>query len=344
MQLLTGIICLVTLGQVKATILPHRNLTSLPENDFPKLNTAVPCGGEEFHLIKVLGKGSYGMVYRGVHQPTGALYAIKLQKYDSKKRKKVVNREIFFLNEVRNEANIVHKRCVSKQTYGSTIFAIIVMDYMAGGDLFSYAFESNRGQMPEGQIRYLLENLADGLEQLYNKNIIHHDLKPENILLTSTKNNAVLKLADLGEAFSLDHGAMLENKNGGTPLYMSPERLMGQPHGHTSELWSLGIILYMLVMHQTPFKSPENPRALPLEWAESLKHTFNLDALMATPHHVISLEMKELIRDLLQFNEVDRMSMETFFERAKFCKGESCFKRLNFISFQGRPCIFSWCS
>ena len=326
MQLLTGIICLATLGQVKAAI-PHRNLTSLPVNDFPKLNTAVPCGGYEFHLANVLGKGAFGMVYGGVHRPSGASYAIKLQKYDTEKGREIVNREIHFLDKVRNEANIVRKRCVSKQKYGSTLFAIIVMDYMAGGDLFSYAFESNRGQMPEGQIRSLLKNLADGLEQLYNKNIIHDDLKPENMLLTSTEDNAVLKLADLGGAFTLEHDAMFK-KFGGTPLYMSPERLLDEPHGYTSELWSVGIILHMLVVQAHPFDEPDNPRALPLEYAESLKQTFNLDALWAMPHEEVSLEMKTLIRDLLQFNEAERMSMEQFFQRAKFC--ESCFKQLEF--------------
>ena len=115
-------------------------------------------------------------------------------------------------------------------------------------DLYKYIEIYN---ISNDMIEYFIKQLIDGLQHMVKKNILHRDLKPHNILIN--KNN-VLKIADFGFAREFDDNYM-NSTFVGSPLYMSPEIILGNNYDFKSDLWSLGIILYQLYMKKHPFHS-----------------------------------------------------------------------------------------
>jgi fused-like protein len=121
------------------------------------------------------------------------------------------------------------------------------MEY-AQGELFEILEDDKK--LPEKEVAKIAKQLVRALFYLHSNRIIHRDMKPQNILIGS---DGSIKLCDFGFARVMSCNTMVLTSIKGTPLYMAPELVQEQPYNHTADLWSLGVILYELVVGKPPF-------------------------------------------------------------------------------------------
>jgi serine/threonine protein kinase len=213
-----------------------------------------------------------------------------------------------------NHANIVrllHHQNTSK-------YFIMVLEYCAGGDL-SQAIRRRKGQpVSEGVARYLIKQLADGLRAMRELNWVHRDLKPGNLLLSSSNiEDATLKIGDFGFARDLAPESLAETWVG-SPLYMAPEILSRESGGYDAkaDLWSVGCILFELVMGKQPYGSRAG------------NHLELMDDIRADTKYVpeapinLSDPCGELVDRLLQRLPAQRISYDDFFNHEWFSSGK----------------------
>ena len=207
-----------------------------------------------------IGKGSQAIVFQGrpvlsddgstseAAQP-GDLVAIKAVKMDhlsTKKRWVRLGREVAILKNLRHP-HILHL----EGAYCSVNRIYLVTEFLAGGELFDYIIA--RGYFPETESRSYLRQIASALVYLHANGIIHRDLKPENILLVKRKPFARLKLCDFGYAKYLDPRSLMQHSACGSPMYAAPEVFGNLPYSVDADVFSLGVIMFILLVGYSPF-------------------------------------------------------------------------------------------
>jgi len=131
------------------------------------------------------------------------------------------------------------------------------MDLMTGGELFDRIV--SKDHYSEVEAKDALKQIAIAIKYCHDQNIVHRDLKPENILYATPDNNSVLKVADFGLACLLKPNELMY-KACGTPGYVAPEVLRGVAYGKEVDMWSIGVILYILLCGFPPFYDDSNKR------------------------------------------------------------------------------------
>jgi calcium/calmodulin-dependent protein kinase I len=131
----------------------------------------------------------------------------------------------------------------------------MVMEEMSGGELFDRIVEKEK--YSEKEASAVVKKLACALQYCHDMGIAHRDLKPENLLYQSPEDTAQIKIADFGLA-KLVKGNSLMQTACGTPGYVAPEILEGKPYGAEVDLWSLGVIAYILLCGFPPFYDENN--------------------------------------------------------------------------------------
>lgn len=121
-----------------------------------------------------------------------------------------------------------------------------LMDFIRGGELYRYL--SFKKRLEEKDAKFYASCVANALGYLHQSKILYRDLKPENILIND---DGYLKLADFGLAKML--GEDIANSFCGTPEYLSPEMINGSGHDHTIDWWTLGILIYEMIVGIPPF-------------------------------------------------------------------------------------------
>lgn len=172
----------------------------------------------------------------------------------------------------------------------------LVMEYMEGGELFDRIVKKTF--YSEKEARDLVYILLSTIHYCHTRNVVHRDLKPENLLLSSLDDDAHVKLADFG--FAIQSGGYMSLKTQcGTPGYVAPEILSTQPYGKAVDMWSIGVITYILLGGYPPFHD-DNQKVLfqKIKTAEYEFHPEYWDA--------VSSEAKDLISRLLKVNPLER--------------------------------------
>ncbi|GAB9473062.1 Agc protein kinase, partial [Globisporangium polare] len=202
---------------------------------------------EDFTLIRVIGKGSFGKVTLVRKKTNSKIFAMKiLSKAHLLKRKQVEHTK----TERRVLSVASHPFIVGLhyafQTQAKLYF---VLDYCPGGELFFHL--SRMGKFDETMSRFYAAELVVALEHLHSLGVVYRDLKPENILLDEMGH---IKLADFGlakdEVTEIDSGA---TSLCGTPEYLAPEVLARKGHGTAVDWWGLGMVLYEMLTGLPPW-------------------------------------------------------------------------------------------
>ena len=215
----------------------------------------IPSQFGSYEYVKTLGRGSFSVVAQIKDLNSGALFACKIMSQRSLIDKNLVDnfqREITIFSKL-NHPNIV--KLVEMVSDDRLIY--VVMEYCSHGDLFHLV--SEHGKVDERNASIITRQILSALVYLHDMNIAHRDLKPENILLDAQLN---VKLADFGFSKQMNDNFLMKTQCG-SPFYAAPEIISNtQYNGKMSDMWSLGVIIYVLVVGKIPWEKVDNTRIL----------------------------------------------------------------------------------
>lgn len=198
----------------------------------------------------VLGVGVNGKVVECEAIETGEIFALKILRDVPKARREV---EIHIM--ACEHPNIVRIYDVYEQQYNGMACLFIVMERMSGGELFGKIQEKGRNAFTEREASKIMHAICSAVQHLHSLGIAHRDVKPENLLYSDTSDDAVLKLTDFGFAQKFDENVKQLVTACYTPYYCAPEILSSSPYGKAVDVWSIGVIMYILLSGYPPFYS-----------------------------------------------------------------------------------------
>lgn len=248
-----------------------------------------------YDILDEIGSGGYSTVFRAIDRETGEPRAIKM-----------VNMSVYLQHKTRMEAeahvlgSVDHPAIVK-------FFGVVrtprhfcfVMELLQGRELFDRIIECKNGY-PEPEACRLITIILEAVDHLHEHGVVHRDIKPENFLFDDNSECGMLKLIDFGFAtFQTPNGFMI-GSSCGTPDYIAPELLLEKPHNQAVDVWSVGVVLYILLCGFPPF------------WAETDDQLFDLIAEgkydFPAQWDSISKEARDLVSKMLQVDVKTRWS------------------------------------
>ncbi|KAG7364801.1 serine/threonine protein kinase [Nitzschia inconspicua] len=204
---------------------------------------------DEYEVLRKIRKGSCATVYECRHKGTKEIFAVKI----IRRAKLKPSEDEFVLNEV----SIMQ----SLSAYGEYVVQLLdfyeepeyfylVMDYMGAGDVFDRILKKTK--YAESDARKLTKILLKATQCMHEAGVAHRDLKPQNLLLSSEEDDAKIKITDFGFARRVHTPQSLTSRCG-TPTFVAPEILKNIPHDQSADLWSIGVIVYLLLVGYPPF-------------------------------------------------------------------------------------------
>jgi len=246
---------------------------------------------------EVLGQGYFAVVKVGKDRKTGERVAVKLV------NKSLVEKEETLANEIGILGSIDHPNVVNmKAIFDTEDTLFIVMELMEGGELYEEIVK--RKTFTEKDASEITRQLCEALSYLHDRGIVHRDLKLENLLLKK-KNKLEIKLADFGLS-KLYSGQALQTACG-TPFYVAPDVLLGTGYGPAVDMWSVGVLIYVLLSGRLPFAADSDAELFRLIIAGNL--------VWKTPQFdTVSAEGKDLIKKLIVVEPDDRWTAKQALE------------------------------
>jgi len=257
---------------------------------------------KKYKGLKVLGKGSYGEVVLCRDRVTSAEVAVKV--IGKKHLKKPSEKEVL-IKEVNLIKQLDHQNIMKVyEFYEDKSHFYLVGEHYSGGELFDELVKRKRFTEPDAAIATF--QLLNGLNYMHKQDVVHRDLKPENILLAKP-GKLHLKIIDFGLSTHFQRNTSKSMKEKiGTAYYVAPEVLRGN-YNEKCDIWSVGVILYILLSGCPPFYGKNESEILAR--VELGKYTFNLPQWVK-----VSDAAKHLIRMMLFFVPNLRISAETALE------------------------------
>ncbi|XP_071450812.1 serine/threonine-protein kinase fused [Hetaerina americana] len=200
---------------------------------------------EKYKVIKVVGEGSFGRVFKAEEKKTSRIVAFKVISKHGRSEKELRS----LRQECEIQRHLHHPNIIQMLDSFETESEIVVVTEFAGKEL--YTILGKEGYLPEHRVREIACDLVSALYYLHSHRVLHRDLKPQNVLLHSEDGGA--KLCDFGFARNMTTGTHVLTSIKGTPLYMAPELIDERPYDHNADLWSLGCIIYELLVGSPPF-------------------------------------------------------------------------------------------
>merc|ERR1712079_305269 len=258
-----------------------------------------PTVEDKYDMKDVLGTGAFSQVRLAECREDGHMYAIKI--IDKKALK---GKEDSLENEIRVLKRLDHRNVVKLlEAYESRTCVYLVMELVTGGELFDRIVE--KGSYSEKDAADLIKQVLSAVAYMHEEGVVHRDLKPENLLYYSPDPDSKIMISDFGLSKMEESGVMATAC--GTPGYVAPEVLAQKPYGKAVDVWSIGVISYILLCGYPPFYD-ENDANL---FAQILKGEFEFDS----PYwDDISHEAKEFIRKLMSVDVDKRLNCEEALE------------------------------
>ncbi len=239
------------------------------EATLEELHGAVVAG--KYRIEKLLGRGGAGEVFLATHIELDRPVAFKVLRADVAARPEAMER---FRREARIAARLHHPNIVAVYDFGSLSerYAFIVMEYLPGKTLRDYLEERKRG-LPLRETSAFFRQICAGVTAAHQAGYVHRDLKPGNIILEfGDGSEPIVKVLDFGIAKIIENETTEAQPDLtgkallGTPQYCSPEQALGEPVDSRSDIYSLGLVLYVMLTGQLPFTG-NTPAALIVQHA-----------------------------------------------------------------------------
>ncbi|GAB1606191.1 calcium/calmodulin-dependent protein kinase type IV [Argonauta hians] len=198
---------------------------------------------ERYELGEELGRGASAIVYACKNKKDFTQWAVK--KITKRPHSRVVTVEIKVLLGL-NHPNVVRM----KEVFETPSSLHIILEYAVGGELFDRIVQ--KGHYSEKDAAGVFRQILTGIEYLHSNSIIHRDLKPENLLYCTKEEDSLIKIADFGLSKIMTSNT-LSMSMCGTPSYCAPEVLQGSMYSFPADVWSAGVILFILLAGYEPF-------------------------------------------------------------------------------------------
>ena len=211
---------------------------------------------DRYHVIRKLGEGGMGQVYLAEHVRMGRKSAVKVMHPGMVNDADAVSR---FNREAANASRISHPNVAAIYDFGETSDGLIylAMEFIEGEPLTNVIERS--GALPPARAGSIIRQTGEALAAAHDLGIVHRDLKPDNIMLARNRDGSdCAKIVDFGIAKAADNAAQKVTKTGlviGTPEYMSPEQLAGDPVDARSDVYSLALVAFAALTGRLPFPS-----------------------------------------------------------------------------------------
>ena len=200
-----------------------------------------------YQILEQIGRGGMATVFRAYDPELDRHVAVKVLPSFQAEAPTFVER---FRQEAQSIARLNHPNIIQVYDFGEDKgFTFIVMEYVTGGTLARHVTHA----LALEEVLEWVSPIAQALEYAHSQSIVHRDIKPANVLVDE---NGKPKLSDFGLARMLEGGADLTGKGTilGTPAYMAPEQALGRPADQKSDLYSLSVIVYEMLVGQVPFR------------------------------------------------------------------------------------------
>merc|ERR1711991_593148 len=221
--------------------------------------------GDIYKVGKELGRGAFAVVKEATHKESGRKNAVKIIDRGAMgdTNELSLQREIEIMQKV-DHPNIIALR----QVFEDKKHVYLVMELVTGGELFDKIVE--KGNYTESDAADLTRAIVEAIGYLHKLDIAHRDLKPENLLLKHKGTSTEVKIADFGLSRMVNEAAMMKTACG-TPTYVAPEVLTNTGYGPGVDMWSIGVITYILLCGFPPFYGD----SIPLLFEQILKGSYD---------------------------------------------------------------------
>merc|ERR1711881_812926 len=251
-------------------------------------------GPEDFQILKLIGKGTFGQVFQVRKKDTGRIYAMKVLTKKVIVQKKEIQHTIGERNILVRTATTESPFIVGlKFSFQTPTDLYLVTDYMSGGELFWHL--QKEGRFIEERAKFYIAELILALQHLHEHGIVYRDLKPENILLDA---NGHIALCDFGLSKANLTQDDITNTFCGTTEYLAPEVLLDE-QGYTKmvDFWSLGVLVFEMCCGWSPF------------YAEDTQQMYKNIAFgkVRFPRDALSQEGRNFVKGLLNRNPAHRL-------------------------------------
>lgn len=218
-----------------------------------KINSRIrtePFGACYDLVGRELGRGKFAVVKRCVEKSTGKQYAAKFLR----KRRKGTDCRVDVLNEIgvlelaKANPYVVELH----EVYETSTEIILVLECAAGGEIFNQCVADNDEAFTEKDVIRLAKQILTGVAFLHRNNVVHLDLKPQNVLLTSASPLGDIRIVDFGLSRRMDSITEVREILG-TPEYVAPEILNYEPITTATDMWSIGVLIYVMLTGESPF-------------------------------------------------------------------------------------------
>jgi len=272
----------------------------------------------------LLGAGTFGQVWLASDRNTGKAYALKVQ----------IKRELIDHHQaegVCREREVMSKidhpfviKLVNTDQDPQSVF--MLLNLVQGGELFNVMHNDERDCIPENEVKFYAAGILEGLAYMHRRRIIYRDLKPENVLID-----------DLGYTVIVDLGfAKVVNDKTytlcGTPLYLAPEVILSRGHDKGADYWSLGCLMYEMILGQTPFYDHNIDQITLFKRIVHGRYRF--------PSQAFSAEAQDLIAGMLANKLTQRLGCLAQSERD--IKGHAFMESINFGKLGKRTLKAPW--
>ncbi|KAM7014973.1 serine/threonine-protein kinase 33 [Tautogolabrus adspersus] len=264
---------------------------------------------EIYKFGRKLGQGSFGVVYEAIHIETRTIWAIKevCKPAPGSSKVEMLENEINILKRV-NHAHIIHL----KEVYVTAKMTYLVTELCVGGDLKQLL--KRKKFFTEDETRHIVCSLADAVVYLHKRDIVHRDLKLGNILVKKAvdedeSGRINIKVTDFGLSVQTG-GVGMENimtESCGTLIFMAPEIMSGRGYTHWCDVWSIGVVMYMLLCGEPPFMSKTKTDLFKEIVNKEVEFTQNI-------WKTVSDAAKNLLTCLLKVDPAYRMSANQLLE------------------------------
>ncbi|XP_078279703.1 calcium/calmodulin-dependent protein kinase type IV-like [Rhinoraja longicauda] len=252
---------------------------------------------EDYYTVaQELGRGATSIVYRCQEKQTQTQYAAKVLQKTNKIDKKIARTEIGVLLRL-SHPNIIKL----KEIFETPTEIILILELVTGGELFDRIVE--KGYYSERDAAHAVKQILEAVEYLHENGVVHRDLKPENLLYADLSSAAPLKIADFGLSKIVNEQVTMKTVCG-TPGYCAPEILRGCTYGPEVDMWSVGVITYILLCGFEPFFDARGDQYM-------YSRILNCDYEFVSPWwDDVSLNAKDLVRKLIVQDPQKRLTVQ----------------------------------